>query len=210
MGSLSYLSSLRARTDDDDLPILFLLSHGLQRCSSSCFHHKMYLANPSVFLPRFLAVLPTFIKLLLPSPHSLLFPALTIHVNIPVLEGVLLSSSCPDVQLPIPAQCTRWVRGKGGTGALLFGGTLLMNTGSPHLAPSLHPHLFFRGAAKTGQPVHLAPSSCGDQQVSQGCSSHCSALKGWQSPGEPCRGQAALLAGLSLPAHLQNKRPAAR
>lgn len=101
----------------------------------------MYLANPSVFLPRFLAVLPTFIKLLLPSPHSLLLPALTVCVNIPVLEGVLLSSSCPDVQLPVPAHriilhCTRWVQSEGEAGALLCGGTL-MNTGSPHMAPSL-------------------------------------------------------------------------
>lgn len=147
LGGLSYLSSLRAWTDDDDLPILFLLSLGLQRCSSSCFHHKIYLANLSIFLPCFLAVLRTFIKLLLPSLYPLLLSALTVRVNIPVLDGVLLSSSRPDVQLPVPApcsipRCTRWVRGEGGAGALLFGGTLLMNTGSPHVAPSLRPCLF--------------------------------------------------------------------
>lgn len=150
-GRLSYLSSLWAWTDDDDLSILFLVFLSLPRCSSSCFHHKIYSANLPLFLSHFLAVLLTFLRLLLSSLCSPLPSAFTAHGEadcFPKLDGAFLPSSCLDFQVtrlhnmdPMLCQAVEG-RGVGGGWA---GAVSQQDTScrpfSPPLFPCLYPSL---------------------------------------------------------------------
>lgn len=172
-GRLSYLSSLWAWTDDDDLSILFLFFLSLPRCSSSCFHHKIYSANLPLFLSHFLAVLLTFLRLLLSSLCSLLPSAFTAHGEadcFPKLDGAFLPSSCLDFQVtrlhnmdPMLCQAVEGWCGGVGRGCFSAGHFLQTLLSSPvslsvPIPWVLSPGLFnscSTGASTTRQPVQL-------------------------------------------------------